>query len=137
MERKHRLSSLLSIVIIVIVLALIGKNMKVTAFIEDTFISGCLRLMSPAMLFYDKPQLLDNNIWAQLVNNVVPVNAVINNQNDDYIKLADNDAGGVISINAGADNLLNGLNNGEDNSGTKMRQIIMQAMLVIHSRRRV
>ena len=100
MERKHRLSSLLSIVIIVIVLALIGKNMKVTAFIEDTFISGCLRLMSPAMLFYDKPQLLDNNIWAQLVNNVVPVNAVINNQNDDYIKLADNDAGGVISINA-------------------------------------
>ena len=35
MERKHRLSSLLSIVIIVIVLALIGKNMKVTAFIED------------------------------------------------------------------------------------------------------
>ena len=42
MERKHRLSSLLSIVIIVIVLALIGKNMKVTAFIEDTFISGCL-----------------------------------------------------------------------------------------------
>ena len=79
MERKHRLSSLLSIVIIVIVLALIGKNMKVTAFIEDTFISGCLRLMSPAMLFYDKPQLLDNNIWAQLVNNVVPVNAVINN----------------------------------------------------------
>ena len=51
MERKHRLSSLLSIVIIVIVLALIGKNMKVTAFIEDTFISGCLRLMSPAMLF--------------------------------------------------------------------------------------
>ena len=119
MERKHRLSSLLSIVIIVIVLALIGKNMKVTAFIEDTFISGCLRLMSPAMLFYDKPQLLDNNIWAQLVNNVVPVNAVINNQNDDYIKLADNDAGGVISINAGADNLVNGLNNGEDNSGTK------------------
>ena len=108
MERKHRLSSLLSIVIIVIVLALIGKNMKVTAFIEDTFISGCLRLMSPAMLFYDKPQLLDNNIWAQLVNNVVPVNAVINNQNDDYIKLADNDAGGVISINAGADNLVNG-----------------------------
>ena len=119
MERKHRLSSLLSIVIIVIVLALIGKNMKVTAFIEDTFISGCLRLMSPAMLFYDKPQLLDKNIWAQLVNNVVPVNAVINNQNDDYIKLADNDAGGVISINAGADNLVNGLNNGEDNSGTK------------------
>ena len=119
MERKHRLSSLLSIVIIVIVLALIGKNMKVTAFIEDTFISGCLRLMSPAMLFYDKPQLLDNNIWAQLVNNVVPVNAVINNQNDDYIKLADNDVGGVISINAGADNLVNGLNNGEDNSGTK------------------
>lgn len=119
MERKHRLSSLLSIVIIVIVLALIGKNMKVTAFIEDTFISGCLRLMSPAMLFYDKPQLLDNNIWAQLVNNVVPVNAVINNQNDDYIKLADNDADGVISINAGADNLVNGLNNGEDNSGTK------------------
>mgnify|MGYP000391480160 CR=1 FL=1 len=58
MERKHRLSSLLSIVIIVIVLALIGKNMKVTAFIEDTFISGCLRLMSPAMLFYDKPQLI-------------------------------------------------------------------------------
>ena len=53
MERKHRLSSLLSIVIIVIVLALIGKNMKVTAFIEDTFFSGCLRLMSPAMLFYD------------------------------------------------------------------------------------
>ena len=49
MERKHRLSSLLSIVIIVIVLALIGKNMKVTAFIEDTFISGCLRLMSPAI----------------------------------------------------------------------------------------
>lgn len=62
---------------------------------------------------------------------------MINNQNDDYIKLADNDAGGVISINAGADNLVNGLNNGEDNSGTKMRQIIMQAMLVIHSRRRV
>ena len=114
MERKHRLSSLLSIVIIVIVLALIGKNMKVTAFIEDTFISGCLRLMSPAMLFYDKPQLLDNNIWAQLVNNVVPVNAVINNQNDDYIKLADNDVGGVISINAGADNLVNGLSNAGD-----------------------
>ena len=44
---------------------------------------------------------------------------MINNQNDDYIKLADNDAGGVISINAGADNLVNGLNNGEDNSGTK------------------
>ena len=42
MERKHRLLSLLSIVIIVIVLALIGKNMKVTAFIEDTFISGWL-----------------------------------------------------------------------------------------------
>ena len=40
MERKHRLSSLLSIVIIVIVLALIGKNMKVTAFIEDTFIKA-------------------------------------------------------------------------------------------------
>ena len=37
MERKHRLSSLLSIVIIVIVLALIGKNMKVTAFITNNF----------------------------------------------------------------------------------------------------
>lgn len=58
MERKHRLSSLLSIVIIVIVLALIGKNMKVTAFIEDTFISGCLRLMSPAMLF-----MTSHNCW--------------------------------------------------------------------------
>ena len=50
MERKHRLSSLLSIVIIVIVLALIGKNMKVTAFIEDTFISGWVRVLFPAIL---------------------------------------------------------------------------------------
>lgn len=122
MKQKYRLLYAIVTVFILLFIVFLEKNIGIASMAEEIFISSCMNITMPGMMYYCNPQKFnDDSIFDELLKTTVPVSAVLPKNNDDYIMLADN-ACGYEENNGTAvkssDNVNSDDNNTESQTGT-------------------